>query len=102
QVLSERPQIKRLVRVFTNDVDHARSVCSKINGQWEYFFDDGPLERMITESVAAEYFVSSNRTLAFWICRLREAKDRTMAPLPFNKKGVLALGREYQLISDPY
>lgn len=71
------------VTVYTNDRAYAEAVCSNLPRDLHYDFCDGALLEMVRDCVTAQTYISSNSTLSYWICRLRDTQQTTISPVPF-------------------
>lgn len=74
----------RLV-VLTDDLDYAATLNLKVEGVPDRELLTVPLKDTLARAVGAEWFVSSNSTMSYWIMQLREGK-RSIAPQPFQKR----------------
>ncbi|MEL7199440.1 MAG: hypothetical protein AAGL10_14105 [Pseudomonadota bacterium] len=73
------------VLVLTDDPEYAATQNFSIDGMPEPVIKRVPLKETLALAVGAEWFISSNSTMSYWIIQLREGQ-RTFAPQPFQKR----------------
>lgn len=74
---------RQRLTVVTDDVPYAKSIFEGQSIELNIISLD--LQSTIGVSLAADYFISSNSTLSYWIACMREEME-TIAPLPFQKR----------------
>lgn len=72
--------------VLTDDPDYASRVDLDVEGVPKPNILSVPLKQTMSRALGAEWFVSSNSTMSYWIIQLREGRS-SIAPLPFQKRG---------------
>ena len=82
------------VHVFTDDLDHARSICDEIDPSMQVTLDNGALHEMFINATHASVFVGSNSTLSYWILQLRGDQGGSVAPKPFQNRRDMPFGAD--------
>lgn len=91
--LARREQPTSRILVLTDDVGHASALDLVVEGGQPAEIRNCPLGETLSIAVGADWFVSSNSTMAYWILRLRKGL-RSVAPQPFQRH------RDYLLPDD--
>ncbi len=73
------------VLVLTDDPEYASTQDFCMDGMPEPVIRRAPLKETLALAVGAEWFISSNSTMSYWIIQLREGQG-TFAPQPFQKR----------------
>lgn len=74
------------VSIFTDDPEHAEQVIGQLEDSGHTFrIETADLKEMMSRCLSAEYFVSSNSTLSYWIVEMRGAARRSVCPVPFTR-----------------
>lgn len=76
--------------VLTDDPEFAATQDFAMENVPEPAIKRVPLKETLSRAIGAEWFISSNSTMSYWIVQLREGQ-RSIAPQPFQKR------REYDL-----
>lgn len=71
--------------VLTDDPKFAASMDFSAYGVPKAEIQHAPLSETLARAVGAEWYISSNSTLSYWIVRLRDGQ-RSIAPQPFQKR----------------
>lgn len=83
--------------VLTDDTDYAATLNLKVEGVPDRELLSVPLRDTLARAVGAEWYISSNSTMSYWIIRLREGK-LSIAPQPFQKRRDYDLHRDVERI----
>lgn len=84
--LAHRGQPATGLLVLTDDPDHAGTLDLAVDGAPAPDIRACPLGETLSLAVGADWFVSSNSTLSYWVLRLRQGR-RSVAPQPFQRRG---------------
>ena len=101
EYLQSKDRSEISVQVLTDDAEYAKSFDFPMDHCVDFSIKQCSLREMMSEAIGAEYFVSSNSSLAYWVIRLRDDLN-CVAPRPFQKfkdyefaDGVVRLGVNY-------
>lgn len=72
------------ILILTDDIKHVMSLNITVPNEVTYEVKSCSLRETMELAVCAEWFVSSNSTLAYWIVQIRDGFN-CIAPLPFQK-----------------
>lgn len=91
---------KRII-ILTDDPEYAATFDFSFKGVSEAEIKHEPLKATLEQAVGAEWFVSSNSTMSYWIVCLRGGKN-SFAPHPFQKRHDYDLPTNTQRIEVDY
>lgn len=89
-ILREQGRSPTKLLVLTDDPEYAATRDLNVEGVPEREIQHIPLKETLARAVGAEWYISSNSTMSYWIVQLREGQ-RSFAPEPFQKR------RDYDL-----
>lgn len=89
------------ILVLTDDPEYAATLELAITGLPVPEIKKYSLSETLARAIGAEWFVSSNSTLAYWIVQFREG-ERCVAPMPFQKRRDFELPLATRRISVAY
>jgi hypothetical protein len=97
EALRELHQTSVRVRVLTDDPEYASTFDLLIDGVPEPEILCSTLMETLEQATGADWFISSNSTMSYWIVRLRGGV-RSIAPKPFQKRQDYDLPDETRLL----
>jgi len=93
-------RIKRAI-IITDDPDHAAAIAANLSSDIDLEIAQIPLVDTFRTALSAEYYLSSNSTMSYWILLMRKGV-KSVAPYPFMKRGDMHLPEATERVPASY